>query len=154
MNLIQTPIRSNLSSDKSTKMAYIYMNQRQLDKLGSKLSYSTMADIEEEQQVEYEDIALYDDDDGDDDDIKETRELVDKDIDNDQVLILELYYQCFLQCFHRLDFQLINYIHVFLIHFNNLLKTIKYRHYIRRNRIIRVCIKNTRFPTHYTGPAR
>src|SRR6266487_4153473 len=49
MNLIQTPIRSNLSSDKSTKMAYIYMNQRQLDKLGSKLSYSTMADIEEEQ---------------------------------------------------------------------------------------------------------
>jgi len=64
-------------------MAYIYINQRQLDKLGSKLSYSTIADIEEEQQVEYEDIALYDDNDGDDDDIEETRELVDKDIDDD-----------------------------------------------------------------------
>src|SRR6266536_2597474 len=40
INLIQTPIRGNLSAEKSTKMAYIYMNRRQLDKLGSKLSYS------------------------------------------------------------------------------------------------------------------
>ena len=59
------------------------MNQRQLDKLGSRLSYSIMADMEEEQQVECEDIALYDDEDGDDDDIEETRELVDEDIDDD-----------------------------------------------------------------------
>jgi len=49
MNIIQTLIRGNLGAKKTTKCLYIYINQRQLDKLGSKLSYSTMPDIEEEQ---------------------------------------------------------------------------------------------------------
>ena len=48
MNIIQTPIRGNLGAKKTTKSLYIYINQRQLDKLGSKLSYSTMPNIEEE----------------------------------------------------------------------------------------------------------
>ena len=78
MNIIQTPIRGNLGAEKTTKCSYIYMNQRQLDKLGSKLSYSTMPDIEEEQQVEFKDMALDRDIDGDDDDIKDVRELVDE----------------------------------------------------------------------------
>ena len=78
MNIIQTPIRGNLGTKKTTKCLYIYINQRQLDKLGSKLSYSTMPDIEEEQQVEFKDMALDRDIDGDDDDIKDVRELVDE----------------------------------------------------------------------------
>jgi hypothetical protein len=77
MNLIQTPIRGNLDAEKSTKIAYIYMNHRQIDKLGSKLSYTSMVDMPVEEQVEYEELAVQEDDQGDDDDIEESRELVD-----------------------------------------------------------------------------
>jgi hypothetical protein len=77
MGLIQTPIRGNLDAEKSTKIAYIYMNQRQLDRLGSKLSYTSMVDMAVEEQVQYEELAVQEDDQGDDDDIEETRELVD-----------------------------------------------------------------------------
>lgn len=58
------------------------MNRRQMDKLGRKLSYTTMVDMPEEEQVEFEGLALAKDIDGDDDDINDTRELVDED-DND-----------------------------------------------------------------------
>jgi hypothetical protein len=83
MNLIQTPIRGRLSPEKSTKIAYIYINRRQIDKPGSKLLYSTMVDMAEEQRVEYEGIALAEDVDREDDDIKDTRELMDKDYDEE-----------------------------------------------------------------------
>jgi hypothetical protein len=83
MNLVQTPIRGNLGDEKLIKITYIYMNQRQLDRLGSKLSYTSMVDMPMEEQVKYEDIALQEDDEGDDGDIEDTRELVDREDDNE-----------------------------------------------------------------------
>jgi hypothetical protein len=59
------------------------MNQRQLDRLGSKLSYTLMVDMPMEEQVEYEEIALQEDEEGDDADIEDTRELVDMEDDNE-----------------------------------------------------------------------
>jgi hypothetical protein len=59
------------------------MNQRQLDRLGSKLSYTSMVDMPMEEQVEYEEIALQEDEEGDDADIEDTRELLDMEDDNE-----------------------------------------------------------------------
>jgi hypothetical protein len=50
-----------------------------MDRLGSKLSFTSMVDMAVKEQVEYKEVALQDDDDGDDADIEDTRELVDND---------------------------------------------------------------------------
>lgn len=58
MNLIQTPIRGNLSAEKTEKLSYVYMNRRQLDQLGERLTIHTMVDMPEAEQVDLENIAL------------------------------------------------------------------------------------------------